>query len=195
VASEWYYAREGQSVGPVDMEELRRLADNGELQRTDLVWTAPMEEWTEAGGFDEIFPSLVHTAPPVEPVAPLPGGAPVPPVAPAAPQGRQFQGRAAQGGRQGRGARGGYGGRRTKGVPPIVLVGFIISIVGVPLCSCFPVPLVGAILCMVGLSEAKRRKEGVGLATAGIVIGLLFFLIGIVAIVFSMATNGGAYNF
>ncbi len=192
MASEWYYAREGQSVGPVDIGELRRLADSGELRRSDLVWVAPMEEWEEAGGFDEIFPSLVQDPSPEEPVAPLPGGAPVRPVAPpASGAGRQSQGRAAAGGRQGRGA---YGGRRTKGMPPIVLVGFIISIVALPMC-CAPIAIVGAILCMIGLGEAKRREEGVGLAIAGIVIGILAFLVGIAAIVISVNGNGGLYNY
>ena len=121
------------------------------------------------------------------------------PVAPAG--GRPFQGqgraaqpggRAAQGGRQGRSGRAGYGGRRTTGIPPIVLVGFILSILG--LC-CAPVALVGGILCIVGLGEAKKRKEGVGLAIAGIVIGCLSFLIGIIYVVFTASMNGGGYNY
>ena len=53
MSSEWYYAHEGESQGPISLEELRRLADRGELLRTDLVWTAPMKEWEEAGGFEE----------------------------------------------------------------------------------------------------------------------------------------------
>lgn len=201
MASEWYYAHDGQSVGPVSLEELQRLAESGELQRADLVWTAPMAQWEEAGGFDELFPSLVETPSSFEPVAPVPGGPPVP-VAPVAPPpgGRQYQGRAAQagdqGGRQGRGGRGGYGGRRPTGIPPIVLVGFILSIVGCVLCWCgAPIALVGLILCLVGLGEAKRRQEGVGLAIAGIVIGILGILVGIGMVVVGVLSDGSQFNF
>jgi hypothetical protein len=48
--------------------------------------------------------------------------------------------------------------------PGIVVVGFFLVFLCAPL---------GAILCAVGLPEARRRKRGQGLAIAGIVLGIL----------------------
>lgn len=53
-----------------------------------------------------------------------------------------------------------------------MIAGFILSL--------FICPLVGVILCGVGLGEAKRRNAGVGLAYAGIIIGLIWIVLGIV---------------
>ncbi|NJK31109.1 MAG: DUF4190 domain-containing protein [Deltaproteobacteria bacterium] len=54
-------------------------------------------------------------------------------------------------------------------VPGIVIAGFILSF----LCS-----LVGLILCIIGLKEAKQRQAGEGLAIAGIVIAILMMVLG-----------------
>ncbi|GIK53877.1 MAG: DUF4190 domain-containing protein [Planctomycetaceae bacterium] len=59
-----------------------------------------------------------------------------------------------------------------QGIPGTVIAGFILSL--------FICPLVGVILCGVGLGEAKRRNAGVGLAYAGIIIGLIWIVLGIV---------------
>lgn len=64
-------------------------------------------------------------------------------------------------------------------VPGIVIAGFILS---------FLCPLVGVILCAVGMSEAKRRNAGTGLATAGLIIGGVFLLINV------LAFFGGAFS-
>lgn len=55
-------------------------------------------------------------------------------------------------------------------IPGIVIAGFILSF----LCS-----LVGLILCIIGLQEAKARNAGVGLATAGIVISIISMIAGV----------------
>jgi hypothetical protein len=83
---------------------------------------------------------------------PAPGGPPGPPSGPVAPQ------------------PGHYRRQMPQGTPPIVIIGFIFS---------FFCPLVGFILCLVGMGEAKRRNAGTGLATAGIVISILMFILGI----------------
>ena len=54
----------------------------------------------------------------------------------------------------------------------MVIWGFILAV--------FCCPLVGVILCAVGLPEAKRRDSGVGLAYAGIIIGIVWMVLGIV---------------
>ena len=64
-----------------------------------------------------------------------------------------------------------YGDPNAGKIPGTVIAGFILSF----LCQ-----LVGLILCVVGLQEAKRRGAGVGLAWAGIIISLVFMLLGVV---------------
>ncbi len=55
--------------------------------------------------------------------------------------------------------------------PGIVIAGFILSF----LCS-----LVGLILCIIGLQEAKKRNAGEGLAIAGIIIAVIMMGLGFV---------------
>lgn len=60
--------------------------------------------------------------------------------------------------------------QQTPTTPGIVIAGFVLALF---------FPLVGFILCIVGMPEAERRGAGVGLARAGIAIGGLFsFVIG-----------------
>lgn len=63
-----------------------------------------------------------------------------------------------------------YPQQQAQGIPGIVIAGFILS---------FLCPLIGLILCAVGMGEAKRRNAGVGLATAGIVISICMMLFGV----------------
>lgn len=43
--SEWYYAIEGQQLGPVPESQLAAMARNGEIPPDTLVWTLNMTEW------------------------------------------------------------------------------------------------------------------------------------------------------
>jgi uncharacterized membrane protein len=52
---DWYYAKNGQQVGPVAIDHLRELARNGQVGATDLVWNPSMKDWTPAGQLAEIF--------------------------------------------------------------------------------------------------------------------------------------------
>jgi hypothetical protein len=70
-----------------------------------------------------------------------------------------------------------YGAPPPQGIPGIVIAGFILAF----FCS-----LIGLILCAVGLPEAKRRNRGVGLAWAGIIISIVFIVLGIA---FQVAAN------
>lgn len=57
MASEWYYSRNGKSHGPISSAELRSLAANGGLQRTDHLWKQGMDGWKPADGFPGLFPA------------------------------------------------------------------------------------------------------------------------------------------
>lgn len=56
MAGEWYYARNGQQVGPLTFEQLRQLAGNGQLQKQDLVWSEGMTNWVTAETIEGLFP-------------------------------------------------------------------------------------------------------------------------------------------
>lgn len=47
-AANWFYSRQGQKYGPFTVEGLKRYAQSGELQPTDLVWCSGMAEWVPA---------------------------------------------------------------------------------------------------------------------------------------------------
>jgi hypothetical protein len=65
VADEWYYTNQGQQMGPVSTEELRRHALSGRLEPGDLVWKDGMPKWVPAASVSEF--SRHEPAPP-EPV-------------------------------------------------------------------------------------------------------------------------------
>ena len=46
---EWYYAKNGQQLGPVSQENLLELFQSGSIQGTDLVWNETMTEWSPLG--------------------------------------------------------------------------------------------------------------------------------------------------
>lgn len=56
MAADWYYAKGGQRHGPVTEEQLRQLADSGQIQSTDLVWRNGMAEWQKVGSIEGVFP-------------------------------------------------------------------------------------------------------------------------------------------
>lgn len=45
---QWFYAQHGNQFGPVAWSELRQIADSGQLQSTDLVWSQGMGQWAPA---------------------------------------------------------------------------------------------------------------------------------------------------
>ncbi len=53
---QWYYIHDGQRFGPVEESELIRLASQGLLTPTDLVWNASMgQEWKPASTVPNLF--------------------------------------------------------------------------------------------------------------------------------------------
>ncbi len=86
MASQWYYAQGGQQLGPVTSEQLKQLAQTGQLNPTDLIWKDGLAEWTPARKVAGLFstaaaashaansaaPAAVATAPTPAYAAPLP---------------------------------------------------------------------------------------------------------------------------
>jgi TM2 domain-containing membrane protein YozV len=70
---DWYYATGGIQHGPISWEELRSLADSGQLGPDDLVWKKGMNGWVPAS----IVPNLIPAGmapPPLPPFGPALGG-------------------------------------------------------------------------------------------------------------------------
>lgn len=79
-ASGWYYAQNGERVGPRSLDEVRSMVASGALDADALVWTAGMREWARVGDFPILSPEWAPHAPP--PVSTEPARASwVPPVA------------------------------------------------------------------------------------------------------------------
>ena len=168
MATDWFYIRGGQQTGPVPFEELRGMAERGEIGAHDLVWSDGMADWQPAHSVHGLLPADAA-------VTPGPGG----PSGPGAPPGP-----------------GGYaaapGSRRVQpaktGIPGLVITGFILSFI--PICMG---SIIGIVLCAVGLPEAKRRGAGVGMAIAGIVIGIVVFIL-FVAIYIAVIIESGGFR-
>ena len=77
--TQWYYGRGGAQAGPVAEEELRRMAQSGELAPTALVWRSGMEQWQPAWQATNFF-AAQGAAPGAAPAsAPLSSPPPLPP--------------------------------------------------------------------------------------------------------------------
>ena len=55
MGSEWFYRRDGEKKGPVDTQQLRRLAQSGQLLPDDLLWKEGMAEWKPAREAKKLF--------------------------------------------------------------------------------------------------------------------------------------------
>jgi len=64
MGADYHYSRDGQSFGPVSVEQLRQLAAQGQISGTDLVWKEGMAEWVPAARFKGLIPAA--------PIAPMP---------------------------------------------------------------------------------------------------------------------------
>ena len=87
MANEWYYkTSHGDRQGPVSDVELKKLAMNGILSPTDLIWKDPMTEWKPASNVRGLFPEAPQTPPPLPVQPPVQGSWNSP------PQGQPVQG-------------------------------------------------------------------------------------------------------
>lgn len=76
MSRQWYYAQQGQQVGPVTDQQLKQLADSGHLQPANLVWTKGMEAWKRAETIKGLMPATLEPPPMPEPVPSNPAGDP-----------------------------------------------------------------------------------------------------------------------
>ena len=65
--TQWYYAVEGSSVGPVDQAEFDALVAAGTIRSDTLVWQEGMEDWLPYGRADQT--SAQASAPPRAPLS------------------------------------------------------------------------------------------------------------------------------
>jgi len=68
---EWYYTKDGQQCGPISSNELRELAQNGQISPDDLVWKQDMADWAPASRIQALFADQPtgRTPPPTPPKA------------------------------------------------------------------------------------------------------------------------------
>jgi uncharacterized RDD family membrane protein YckC len=80
---DWYFSRTGhQQEGPVTTETLSAMARAGQLDRSNLVWTAGMQNWAPAGSVEGIFPPIEAATTPAAGAFPQAGSSPQPGVHP-----------------------------------------------------------------------------------------------------------------
>lgn len=82
---DWYYAKNGQQLGPVSKEELSGLFRSGTVIPTDLVWCESMAEWAPIGSLADFAAPPSLEAPPAMSPAPSSYVAPAATAATAAP--------------------------------------------------------------------------------------------------------------
>lgn len=58
--AEWYWSKKGSGErnGPVSRERLEELAEQGDLESEDLIWTKGMDEWEEATSIEGLINPL-----------------------------------------------------------------------------------------------------------------------------------------
>ncbi|MEA2601356.1 MAG: hypothetical protein QOF89_2348 [Acidobacteriota bacterium] len=91
----WYFVKDGMQQGPVSDDQIRRMAQDGSLQREDLVWREGMAAWQPAseagvefsaspGALQPPPPPPQYVAPPPAPYSPYSPYSPSPELAPGA---------------------------------------------------------------------------------------------------------------
>ena len=166
--AEWYYAVNGQQMGPVAQGALHQLLASRRVAMSDLVWQEGMKDWQPAGTVaafaNALTPAAAAPVPgnassPQSQPAPLPSPAavwaPPPSQLPYAPPVQDHQGMA--------------------------VAAFVVSLVGLA-CAGIVLGPVAIVLASIALNNMKRTgiTRGKGLAVAGLVIGivdLLFFFV------------------
>lgn len=63
----WHMAENGQSIGPLNLDQLQNLAKEGRLTRDTLVWCAGMAGWSAAGQVPQLGAVFGPEAPPPVP--------------------------------------------------------------------------------------------------------------------------------
>jgi hypothetical protein len=72
MGTQWYYTVQGQRFGPVSFEQLKQVAESGQLQASDMVWKDGMAQWAVASQVKGLIPAVMPPPPSVPPPPPLP---------------------------------------------------------------------------------------------------------------------------
>jgi membrane protease subunit (stomatin/prohibitin family) len=67
VQTQWYYAADGQSMGPMSQSQLEALIQAGQLQNSTMVWNAGMAGWQAAGELPQLAGAFGPPPPPAPP--------------------------------------------------------------------------------------------------------------------------------
>ncbi len=165
MANEWYYTGSGARHGPISTDELKRLAAEGLLAPTDLIWKPGMSEWTPASRAKELFTR--DAVPPELPPGADAGPPPVPEVALAVHAGLRPRTRA-----KARAARAdsasGFWASFTDADEPWSAGWFVALIVATAI-----VPIIGIVAGIVGVTRNAKRVQGgvlIGIAAVALLI-------------------------
>ena len=60
----------GQQYGPYNIQQMRQMAQSGQINASTFVWAQGMSQWTVAGSVPELANLFITTPPPVPPVPP-----------------------------------------------------------------------------------------------------------------------------
>lgn len=70
---QWYVGQSGDRKGPFTSEDLRKMAESGELKPSDLIWKQGLEQWVPASSAKNLFPAQIGPPPlPSEEAGPPP---------------------------------------------------------------------------------------------------------------------------
>jgi hypothetical protein len=75
VSDQWLYSRRGRTFGPVSADDIRRLAETGEIGPDDLIWRRELDAASAAPAASVLVFFLTGgkpTRPPPPPAAPAP---------------------------------------------------------------------------------------------------------------------------
>ncbi len=61
--TQWYYANEGQQIGPIEEPEFKNLIAAGGITPETQVWTEGFEQWVPAGEIEGLIPSAAGSLP------------------------------------------------------------------------------------------------------------------------------------
>jgi hypothetical protein len=159
---QWYYAEENQQRGPVTLEALQGLVQDGRVGPRNLVWTEGMKDWQEAQ-------TVAELRPPVPPSQETGRSAPVPPPPPSSassPRPINYHTPIP---------------RSPSTYKGIAIASFVVALVGL-LLACvgvgFIFGIIALVLSIVAMSGMKRggNPDGQGLAIAGMVIAIIDLL-------------------
>lgn len=63
----WWYANKGKKAGPVDIDELKRLLQTGQIGSKTMLWREGMEAWKSLGKIDDLNGLKAAVPPPLPP--------------------------------------------------------------------------------------------------------------------------------